>query len=246
MTSVKIDEKDVKFELSTKRIEPYGSPLTITLEEADAAALADRQLTVGVKTTERCTALQWLTPSQTSNKNHPYMFSQCQAIHARSIFPCQDTPDVKQTFNFNLRSSLPVLASGLPTGAKDFKAGIDGKPGTLLYSFHQAVPIPSYLFAIASGDLASAAIGPRSTVWTGPEELTASKWELEADTETYIREAEAIVYEYAWTTYNVLVLPPSFPYGGMENPVFTFATPTLISGDRQNVDVIAHELSHSW
>lgn len=106
--------------------------------------------------------------------------------------------------------------------------------------------MPSYLFAIASGDLACASIGPRSTVWTGPEELKASQWEFEDDTEAYIQSAEKIVYPYAWTTYNVLVLPPSFPYGGMENPVFTFATPTVVSGDRQNIDVIAHELSHSW
>ncbi len=203
-------------------------------------------LSIDVATTKDCTALQWLTPAQTSNKKHPYIFSQCQAIHARSLFPCQDTPDVKSTFTFNIRSPLPVLASGLPTGPKDFQPSKDGKPGTLLYTFHQEIPMPSYLFALASGDIASASIGPRSTVWTGPEELTASQWEFEKDTEAYIQAAEKVVYPYAWTTYNVLVLPPSFPYGGMENPVYTFATPTVVSGDRQNVDVIAHELSHSW
>ncbi|KAI9702515.1 MAG: hypothetical protein M1836_000995 [Candelina mexicana] len=171
---------------------------------------------------------------------------QVDAIHARSLFPCQDTPDVKSTYEMNFRSSLPVLASGLPTGSRDFIPGQDGESGTLLYTFRQDIPIPSYLVAIASGDLASATIGPRSTVWTGPEELQASKWELEKDTEEFIQAAEKIIYPYAWTTYNVLVLPPSFPYGGMENPIFTFATPTIISGDRENVDVIAHELSHSW
>nr|POE54493.1 leukotriene a-4 hydrolase like [Quercus suber] len=243
---VKVDGKDVKHELATSRIEPYGAPLTITLEDEHTTSASQVELSIGVRTTEGCTALQWLTPAQTSNKKHPYMFSQCQAIHARSIIPCQDTPDVKSTFTFKIRSRLPVLASGLPTGTKDFQPGKGGKPGTLLYTFHQSVPIPSYLFALASGDLASASIGPRSTVWTGPEELTAAQWEFEDDTEAYIQAAEKIVYPYAWTTYNVLVLPPSFPYGGMENPVFTFATPTLISGDRQNVDVIAHELSHSW
>ena len=106
--------------------------------------------------------------------------------------------------------------------------------------------MPSYLFAIASGDIATASIGPRSLVSTGPEELSDAKWELEADTEKFIEVAEKLIYPYQWTQYNVLVLPPSFPYGGMENPVFTFATPTIISGDRENVDVIAHELSHSW
>lgn len=172
--------------------------------------------------------------------------SQCQAIHARSVFPCQDTPDVKSTVDFNIRSPLPVLASGLLTGAKEFQSGNDGVPGTLLYTFKQQIPIPSYLFAVASGDLASASIGPRSTIWTGPEELIGCKWELENDMEKFLEAAEKIVYEYAWTTYNVLVLPNSFPYGGMENPIYTFATPTIISGDKQNIDVIAHELAHSW
>lgn len=152
---------------------------------------------------------------------------------------------MKSTFTFNIRSPLPVLASGLPTGAKDYLAGQNGSPGTLLYTFNQAIPMPVYLFALASGDLASAAIGPRSCVHTGPEELLASQWEFEP-TENFIQAAEKIVFPYAWTQYNVLVLPPSFPYGGMENPIFTFATPTLISGDRENVDVIAHELAHSW
>jgi leukotriene-A4 hydrolase len=154
-----------------------------------------------------------MTPAQTSNKKQPYMFSQCQAIHARSLLPCQDTPDVKSTYTFNLRSPLPVVASGLPTGARDFKTGEKGESGTMLYSFHQEVPMPSYLFAVASGDLACASIGPRSTVWTGPEELTDCQWEFEADTEAYIQTAERIVYPYSWTQYNVLVLPPSFPYG---------------------------------
>lgn len=172
--------------------------------------------------------------------------SQCQAIHARSVFPCQDTPDVKASVDFNIRSPLLVVCSGLPTGASDFKAGKNGASGTLLYTFKQEVPIPSYLFAVASGDLATASIGPRSNVVTGAEELVGCKWELEEDMENFMEAAEKIVYPYAWGMYNVLVLPASFPYGGMENPVFTFATPTIISKDRQNVDVIAHELSHSW
>lgn len=237
----------MQWKLNQNRIEPYGSPLTIHLDDKHSkTAGSEITLRIGVNTTKDCTALQWLTPAQTSNKKHPYMFSQCQAIHARSLLPCQDTPDVKSTYTFNIRSPLPVLASGLPTGVRDFVPGKEGKPGTLLYSFHQKIPMPSYLFALASGDLASASIGPRSQVWTGPEELTAAQWEFEADTEKYIQIAEKIVYEYPWTTYNVLVLPPSFPYGGMENPQYTFATPTVVSGDRQNVDVIAHELSHSW
>ncbi|OQO05579.1 hypothetical protein B0A48_09349 [Cryoendolithus antarcticus] len=246
VSSVRVDDADAEWDLATKRTEPYGSALTITLPGVTASKANEITVVVEVATTKDCTALQWMTPAQTSNKKHPYMFSQCQAIHARSLLPCQDTPDVKSTYTFNLRSPLPVLASGLPTKVSDFRAGKDGQPGTLLYSFQQDVPMPSYLFALASGDIASAAIGPRSTVYTGPEELKDCQWEFEADTEEYIQIAEKLVYPYEWTTYNVLVLPPSFPYGGMENPQTTYATPTLISGDRQNVDVIAHELSHSW
>jgi leukotriene-A4 hydrolase len=227
------------------RFEPYGSPLSIKIPGGVAKGVSVA-LEITLSTTDKCTALQWLTPAQTSNKKFPYMFSQCQAIHNRSIFPCQDTPDVKSTYDFHIRSPLPVVASGLSRGASSFKHGANGESGTLLYSFHQGIPMPSYLFAIASGDIATASIGPRSLVSTGPEELSDAKWELEADTEKFIEVAEKLIFPYQWTQYNVLVLPPSFPYGGMENPVFTFATPTIISGDRENVDVIAHELSHSW
>ncbi|KAB8349807.1 hypothetical protein FH972_023820 [Carpinus fangiana] len=234
---VKHKGKSLKWTLGA-RFEPYGSPLSIKLgEKPKKDETIDLDITVS--TTDQCTALQWLTPAQTSNKKHPYMFSQCQAIHARSIFPCQDTPDVKSTFDFRIQSPLQVLCSGLAkTPAAESSDGV--------YTFHQKVPIPSYLFAIASGDIVSSDIGPRSKVWTGPQELKGCTWELSNDTEGFIEVAEKIVYEYAWGTYNVLVLPPSFPYGGMENPIYTFATPTIISGDRQNIDVIAHELAHSW
>lgn len=240
--TVEVDGKRHKFEL-LQRLEPYGSALKIAL---DAGVAKDKVISVSIDfaTTASCTALQWMSPSQTSNKKHPYMFSQCQAIHARSIFPCQDTPDVKALFEFEIRSPLPVIASGLAAETNINEVSADVKPQT--YRFKQPVPIPSYLFAIASGDIAFAPIGPRSTVATGPEELAGCKWELEEDTEKQLQAAESVIFPYKWGQYNVLVLPPSFPYGGMENPIFTFATPTIISGDRQNVDVIAHELSHSW
>jgi leukotriene-A4 hydrolase len=212
-----IDVKDISINAKkTKdwevkdRFEPYGSPLHIKVPSgAPLGTIISVQ--IALSTTKQCTALQWLTPAQTSNKKFPYMFSQCQAIHNRSIFPCQDTPDVKSTFDFKLRSPLPVLASGLPTGAHDFKHGEDGENGTLLYTFKQEVPIPAYLFAIASGDIATASIGPRSLVATGPEELLEAKWELENDMEKFLEVAEKLVNNYAWTQYNVLVLPASFP-----------------------------------
>ncbi|KAL5364578.1 peptidase family M1-domain-containing protein [Aspergillus floccosus] len=241
VTDVKVDGKPSVWELLPPA-EPYGTALKIKL---DQGVKMDEivQVDISVKTTEKCTALQWLTPAQTSNKKHPYMFSQCQAIHARSIFPCQDTPDVKSTIDFNITSPLPVIASGLPV--RD-ASGTPQTGGKNLYQFHQKVPIPSYLFALASGDISEAAIGPRSVVATSPDKLRECQWELEADTENFINAIEKIVYPYVWGEYNVLILPPSFPYGGMENPIFTFATPSIISKDRENVDVIAHELAHSW
>ncbi|KAL1897347.1 Leucyl aminopeptidase yscIV [Sporothrix stenoceras] len=252
--AVSVDGKAVPFEVKP-RTGPLGEPLHIKLPAAAASAAVGTSVRVriDVSTTAACTALQWLTPAQTSNKTAPFMFSQAQAIHARSLFPCQDTPDVKSTYSFRIASPHPVVASGLTvTDATAQQVAEDDdileSVGTkdTLYVFEQKVPIPSYLFALASGDIATASIGDRSIVATSPDQLKACQWELEQDMPKYLDVIEKLVFPYAWGEYNVLVLPPSFPYGGMENPIFTFATPTIISGDRQNVDVIAHELSHSW
>lgn len=207
VSGASIDSTQSKWELK-EHTDPLGAPLHISVPEG-ASKGAVINLTIDLETTDKCTALQWLTPAQTSNKKYPYMFSQCQAINARSIFPCQDTPDVKSTFTFNLTSILPVVASGVPVG--DHKAA----PGTeKLYVFEQKVPIPSYLFAVASGDIETAKIGARSYVATGPDELADCKWELEADMDKFMEVAEKLVFPYKWGEYNVLILPPSFPYGG--------------------------------
>lgn len=207
VSSVSINSAESKWELK-EHTDPLGAPLHISVPDGVSKGEIIN-LAIELETTEKCTALQWLTPAQTSNKKYPYMFSQCQAINARSIFPCQDTPDVKSTFTFNLTSTLPVVASGVPVG--DHKAA----PGTeKLYEFEQKVPIPSYLFAVASGDIETARIGPRSFVATGPNELADCKWELEADMEKFMEVAEKLVFPYKWGEYNVLILPPSFPYGG--------------------------------
>ncbi|CAK7267285.1 Leucyl aminopeptidase yscIV [Sporothrix epigloea] len=248
--AVSVDGQAVPFEVKP-RAGPLGAPLYISLPTAASRAAAGTtvRVRIDVSTTAACTALQWLTPAQTSNKTAPFMFSQAQAIHARSLFPCQDTPDVKSTYSFRIVSPHPVVASGLTAtdaSAQQSPDDVAMAPQDKLYVFEQKVPMPSYLFALASGDIATASIGGRSVVATSPDQLKACQWELEQDMPKYLDVIEKLVFPYVWGEYNVLVLPPSFPYGGMENPIFTFATPTIISGDRQNVDVIAHELSHSW
>ncbi|GAP85835.2 putative leukotriene A-4 hydrolase [Rosellinia necatrix] len=247
--SVRANAADLQWVLKDP-VAPYGSPLHVSVPGGVSQG-ETLKLDIALQTTESCVGLQWMTPAQTGNKKHPYVYSQCQAILARSIFPCQDTPDVKSTFTFNITSPLPVVASGLPVPSEaqdggDGSSGSNSSSGDRLFRFEQKVPIPSYLFALASGDLETAPIGKRSVVATGPEALQEAKWELENDMDKFLDVAEKLVFDYQWGQYNVLVLPPSFAYGGMENPIFTFATPTIISGDRQNVDVIAHELSHSW
>lgn len=222
-----------------ERVEPLGAPLSI-----QHACKKDDRITLQIhyETTENCTALQWLQPSQTDGKQLPYLFSQCEPIHARSMFPCFDTPAVKSKYEYNIKSVSQVLTSGLLAS----KQAIEGQDGDNDYKFFQPVPIPSYLVSIASGDIVGAPIGPRSKVFSEPSFIDACQYEFEKDTEKFIQTAEKIVFDYEWKDYDVLVLPPSMPFGGMEHPNCTFATPTLIAGDRQNVDVIAHELAHSW
>lgn len=239
----KIDGVKVSFDPSAPRVEPLGGSLKVDLSQKTSGT--DFVLSVSFNTTEKVTALQWLEPEQTASKKAPYLFSQCQAIHARSLYPCFDTPSVKTSIHTTISSIYPTVASGNVVSSSEKTTDSFSEPDSV-YEFQQDIPIPSYLFAIASGDLTSASIGPRSLVYSEPPNIDACQYEFEADTEKFIETAEKIVFPYEWKTYNVLVLPPSFPYGGMENPNITFATPTLISGDRQNVDVIAHELAHSW
>ncbi|CCH62184.1 hypothetical protein TBLA_0G02440 [Henningerozyma blattae CBS 6284] len=221
-----------------ERREPLGSKLTIVPANVESIQ-SDFTLELEFETTDKCTALQWLNSKQT-NSDHPYVFSQLEAIHARSLFPCFDTPAVKSTFTANIASPLPVVFSGISTGSTK------GSNGLTTYSFKQEVPIPAYLIGIASGDLVKAKIGPRSHVYTEPYRLKDAQWEFEGDVEQFIKAAESIIFDYEWGTYDILVNVNSYPYGGMESPNMTFATPTLIAHDKTNIDVIAHELAHSW
>ncbi|GEQ67711.1 hypothetical protein JCM33374_g1376 [Metschnikowia sp. JCM 33374] len=207
-----------------------GTPLSVELDGSKNV-----KLSIDFETTSECTALQFLEKEATDGKTSPYLFSQCQAIHARSLFPCFDTPSVKTEYEFEATSPLPTLMSGRPKS-------VEGD----VYKFYQPIPIPSYLVALASGDITKLPIGPRSHVYSEPSKVKACQHEFEEDMEHFLQAAEKLVYKYPWDQYDALVLPSSFPYGGMENPNATFVTPTLISGDRQNVDVIAHELAHSW
>ncbi|KAG9285768.1 hypothetical protein G9A89_013193 [Geosiphon pyriformis] len=234
---VSLEGKSLAFELA-KRHETYGSSLHIELPQKLPINTAF-ELKVDYQTTGSCTAVQWLEPSQTVGKKHPYLFTQGQAIHARSLVPCQDTPGIKLTYSAHIRSPYQSLMSALNVGETDL--GNEMK----LYKFEQNIKIPSYLIALAVGNLKGKEIGPRSTVWTEPEILEAAAWEF-VDTEKFISIGEELLTPYEWGRYDLLVLPSSFPYGGMENPCLTFVTPTLLAGDRSLVDVVAHEISHSW
>lgn len=234
---ISINEKQVTDFVIRDRVEPLGSALQIN---HSYNGQQDLKLKINYETTESCTALQWLDPQQTNGKQLPYLFSQCEPIHSRSFFPCFDTPAIKSKYTYYFNSPLSVLTSGLlqSTTPKSEKSNV--------YHFEQPVPIPSYLVSIASGDLKGAEIGPRSKVYSEPSFIKQCQYEFEDDTENFIKTAENIVFPYEWKDFDVLILPPSMPFGGMEHPNCTFATPTLISGDRENIDVIAHELAHSW
>nr|2XQ0_A Chain A, LEUKOTRIENE A-4 HYDROLASE [Saccharomyces cerevisiae] len=229
---VHIDGSKADFQIEQRK-EPLGSRLVIN----NASCNDNFTLNIQFRTTDKCTALQWLNSKQTKG-GKPYVFSQLEAIHARSLFPCFDTPSVKSTFTASIESPLPVVFSGIRIE--------DTSKDTNIYRFEQKVPIPAYLIGIASGDLSSAPIGPRSTVYTEPFRLKDCQWEFENDVEKFIQTAEKIIFEYEWGTYDILVNVDSYPYGGMESPNMTFATPTLLAHDRSNIDVIAHELAHSW
>ncbi len=187
-------------------------------------------------------ALQWLSPAQTAGGRHPFLFSQCQPHHARSMVPLQDSPAVRIPYDAEVTvpDSLVAVMSAGPAG--DHAGAF---PGTRTYLFDMPQPIPSYLLALAVGNLASRELSPRSRVWAEPETVEKGAWEF-AGTEEMIRKAEGIFGPYVWDRYDMLILPPSFPYGGMENPRLTFLTPTLLAGDRSLVSVVAHELAHSW
>ena len=217
------------------RVAGKGEPLTITIGTA-------RRITIAYTAAPQAEALQWLEPEQTAGGRHPFLFSQGQAILNRSWVPTQDSPGIRQTWEARITApaQLNVVMSGISQGAPEPLA--DGRRA---FRFRMEQPVAPYLIAIAAGEIAFAELGPRSGVWAEPAILPAARAEL-ADTEAMIAANEALYGPYRWGRYDMIVLPPSFPYGGMENPVMTFLTPTFIAGDRSLTGLVAHELAHSW
>lgn len=197
-----------------------------------------RIVNVTYRTNPHAEALQWLLPQQTADKKSPFLFTQSQAILARSWVPCQDSPSVRFTYDAEVtvpKDLLALMSASNPQNKND----------TGMYHFDMKQPIPSYLLALAVGDIDFKSISSRSGVYAEPSLVDTAAWEF-ADLEKMIAGAEELYGTYRWDQYDVIVLPPSFPFGGMENPRITFATPTILTGDRSLTSLIAHELAHSW
>ena len=209
-----------------------GSKLTI------AAPKHPHEVRIAYTTSPDASGLQWLSATQTADKKLPFLFSQSEATHARSWIPLQDSPAIR--FTYKAHVSAPKDVRVVMSAPNDPKHPLDGS-----FDFEQTHPIPSYLMAIAAGDLDVRETGPRSAVYAEPSVAAKAAHEFE-DTEKMIETTEKLYGPYRWGRYDILVLPPSFPFGGMENPNMTFATPTIIVGDKSLVSVISHELAHSW
>ncbi|WP_422931014.1 M1 family metallopeptidase [Singulisphaera sp. PoT] len=225
--------KPLRFELGEKASDPIlGTPLRIWLPASET------QLRITYKTSPKASALQWLEPRMTAGKVHPFLFSQSEAIHARSWIPLQDSPGVRVTYGATIR-----VTKGLRAVMSADHRPSDEADGVFRFEMPEA--IPPYLIAIGVGDLAFRPLGPRTGVYAEPSVVEVAEHEF-ADTEAMVTAIERRYGPYRWGRYDMLVLPPSFPFGGMENPRLTFVTPTILAGDRSLVSLIAHELAHSW
>lgn len=231
ISKVLVNGKDAKFYTGDFN-EEYGSALVIPIKDNDSLVRIEYSTGANAK------ALQWLEPSQTAGKIKPFLFTQCESIQARSLLPCQDVPAIRITYNADV--TVPSGMIALMSAKNPTQKNANGN-----YHFEMEIPIPSYLIALAVGDMEYKAIDERSGVYTEPVLLDKAAVEL-SDIPNMMKAAEAICGPYKWGKYDVMVAPPSFPIGGMENPRLTFSTPTIIAGDKSLVSLIAHEMAHSW
>jgi leukotriene-A4 hydrolase len=229
-----------------------GQPLRWTLGQADsilgrpltvALPAGTRRIVVRYATSPGAAALQWLSPEQTAGKRHPYLFSQGESILTRTWIPTQDSPGIRQTYA--ARITVPAELKAVMSAEMLTPQGEAAAGGRRAFRFRLDHPVPPYLIALAVGDIAFRSLGPRTGVYTEPAVLERSASEF-AELERFVDAAERLYGPYRWGRYDLLVLPPSFPFGGMENPRLTFATPTVLAGDRSLVSLVAHELAHSW
>lgn len=208
-----------------------GAPLSIVLVPGD------RSVRVEYRTGANADAVQWLEPAQTSGGKSPFLFTQGQAVLTRTWIPLQDSPGIRVTYAARIRGPKGLTAL---MSAEQLGQDTEGA-----FRFRMTRPIPPYLIALACGELAFAPVSARCGIWAEPSVVESARAEFD-DTESMIRAAEDLFGPYRWGRYDVLVLPPSFPFGGMENPCLTFATPTILAGDKSLVSLVAHELAHSW
>lgn len=222
-----------------------GRPLEWSLGDADpllgaamtiALPAGVERVVVDYQTSPRAQALQWLAPEQTAGA-HPFLFTQGHAVHTRSWIPIQDSPALRFTYDARVSAPAPLVAL--------MSAERTGREPSGAFAFRMPEPIPGYLIALAVGELASRELGPRTAVFAEPSLLERAAWEF-AEVEGMIDAAERLVGPYLWGRFDVLLMPQAFPYGGMENPRLTFASSTLLAGDRSLTTVLAHELAHAW
>lgn len=213
-----------------------GAALTVQIGSA-------RRIVITYRSQADASALGWLPPELTAGGKLPFLYSQGQAIENRSWIPTQDSPGIRQTWA--ARITVPANLTAVMSAERLTPKGVAVGKGQRRFSFRMPHPVPPYLIALAVGDLAFKPLGPRTAVYAEPVTLKRVAPEL-GDTERMVSAAEGLYGKYRWGRYDLLVLPPSFPYGGMENPTLTFLTPTIFTGDKANTDVVAHELAHSW
>ena len=233
VSAVFLGENTTPAQFSLGEADPHlGRELAVEIEPTT------RVVHVDYATRPEAAAVQWLDPAQTHGGEHPFLFTQSQAILARTWVPCQDSPAVRFTYNATVRVPPPLMA--VMSAENSSQRADDG-----VYSFRMPQAIPSYLLALAVGDLAFEPLGERAGVFAEPGVVAKAAYEF-AETEAMMDAVERLYGPYRWGRYDILVLPPSFPFGGMENPRLTFATPTILAGDRSLVALVAHELAHSW